>query len=505
MTTSTLENVTPAHYAHLISDKGREVLAANNLTVHIEPEQECARINNFPFASIFEQIPNPYEYDDGRANGQTYTLIKADEVSSDDDETVKKVLARLGCDLADTHYWKAYAYELAAPNKKGLTKLLTINKDDIPEDAVNVNFAGFGYRSIKKVDRNPESFAAWELEENGRLTNCLYPVSLWLNDKMMTVTVRDGDDGMYITEYNCGSDIPKVDRRLIATGEKWANSYRSGSEYPRKKAEHKAATHILPTGLDDLLSDETLALLADEGLRVEVTELPRARDINVYLCDKLFVVKELYPQFDDSKGSDGRIVAMTQEDFGATLEDTANKLMASMGGDSSTMSYWAVYRYETDVPNQWGHTVIYTTDINDFEPSCGALAGISITYNLYMTPVRPNEPKWQTRQRVECKNLWASYTPEQRQSELLGWQSRQLESLNNSLFNMECLVNKKLLEVHFYHVQNSDWLVSISGELYQKDAELFNAKIQAVMADRKDKQDNYQVHLKEYLLSINAA
>lgn len=192
-------NITPNDYQYLVSETSREALVAANLTVHIEPS-DYFPICGFPFASMFEQIPNPSEYAKDSVNGQIHTVIKADEVGDTDDATVKNVLARLGVDINDTHYWKVYAYELDTPNEEGLTKLLTTRLNDVPKG--EVKFAGFGYKSAENVES--------DAKQNEELADRLYYASLCLNKKLMTVMLRDADSGQHAADYECAIDVPMV-------------------------------------------------------------------------------------------------------------------------------------------------------------------------------------------------------------------------------------------------------------------------------------------------------
>lgn len=505
MTTTTQTkhtNIIPDRYKHVISQRGHEVLEANRLIVEIDPIEDCPVIHHFPFAGIFQHIPQCYDYSTEKNNPIKMTLIKADEIGATDDDTVKLVLTRLGCDLADTHYWKVYAYELATPNKKGLTKLFTTNPLDVPASAGGYHFAGFGYRDTKKVE--PEQFDAWVIEQDERLMGCLYPIALYVNELLVSITIRDADDGMYIAQERGGADITPNDRRLIARGEELAKSYREGSQYSRLKAEQAAKAHILPDGFENLLSDSTKALLADRGLRVNVFELPQTNGYGGYLFDGLFTVDGHYLVEDGMPASKQRAV-IRDEDFGATLAETAQNLMARMEQGEEGMSYWAIYEYETETPNKYGHTTIYTTDITDAPEGKEKLAGIAINYNFDAAPTPDVEKDWQTKQRVARKNRLAGYTPDEKEVELAEWRERHLSSLKDSVFNAEVFVNKKLLDVDFIQISNGDRLVTCSYEPYSKNASEFNKQVQAAITNPNNIEDICAARLKDYLRSINAA
>lgn len=190
---------TPDDYQYLVNSDSRIMLDANNLTIDIKPT-DYFPIHGFPFASMFEQIPNPSEYAKDSVNSQVHTVIRADEVGDTDDATVNNVLARLGVDTNDTHYWKVYAYELDAPNESGMTKLLTTQLSDIP--AGKAQFAGFGYKSIENIKS--------DAEENEALASRLHFASLCLNKKLMAVILRDADTGQHATDYECAIDVPIV-------------------------------------------------------------------------------------------------------------------------------------------------------------------------------------------------------------------------------------------------------------------------------------------------------
>lgn len=265
------KNIIPERYKHVISQAAKEVLTANNLIVEIKPADYSSVIHHFPFAGIFEYVQNADEYLAEERNSKIMTVIKADDIGASDDDTVRNVLTRLGREPSDTHCWKVYAYELDAPNKKGLKKLLTTNILDIPANT-EYHFAGFGYKDTKKIEA--DRFDDWVTEENERLMGQLYPISLYRNELLIDTIIRDADDGMYISEYRGGADITPNDNRIISLAAARAKSYREGSEYPRLKAEQAAGKHILPADCANLLSDETKAILANEGLRVKISELP---------------------------------------------------------------------------------------------------------------------------------------------------------------------------------------------------------------------------------------
>lgn len=507
MTNSTaVKNITPEHNQHLISEQGVDFITTQGLSVHIEPMEDCQPIHSFPFAAMFDQIPNPYEYGAGSVNNQTFTLIKADEVGATDDETALNTLTRLGCDPDSTCYWLVYAYELETPNEKGLTKLLTANLSELP--ANGAKFAGFGYQSTKKANLlTDDEYHAWAIAQKEKLMDCLYPVSLWLNDKLMTVTVRDAEDGLYIMQYDSGSDTGSVDRKLLWKDADWMAKHKSTPEYLKRKAELAAGTHILPDGHENLLSEKTKALLAKEGLRVKVYDLPKASDCGRYLCNKLFTVADYYPtnKLADSPLNSERRGVIREEDFGATVAETAQNLMARMEQGDEGMSYWAIYQYKSETPNQYGHTAIYTTDITNAPAGSADLAGIAISYNLYMTPTPDVEEEWQTRQRLAREKRIGELSADDKAVALAEWQENQLSSLNGSIFNLEVFVNKKLLDVDFFHIGNGDRCSSYDYEPYPKDTDGFNAKVQAVIANFKEIKENGADRLKDHLRNINAA
>lgn len=493
-------NISPTKYAHLITKKGQSVLTKNNLKVDIEVEGDCP-VLFFRFAGMASQVPEVHERSAEDYHNRAYTIIKADDIGATDDDTVKNVLSRLGRSLEDTHYWKVYAYELETPNERGLTRFLTTNISDAPVG--EAKFAGFGYKSIRDANKNPEYFAAWQKENDERLMNCLYPVVLLLNDKLMTVKVRDMDSNLYINEYRCGSDIGTVDSLLIWHAEKWATQYRSNPNNQIKNDKHKAGAHILPNGHENLLSDEALSILSSEGLRVEITTLPSAGDLHRYACDKFFFTEQHQPK--DMVVDSERYGVITSSDMGVSVEDTANTLMASMGGNKATMSYWAVYQYESDVANEYGHTIIYTTDEAESKLNQGELASIAVSYNLGHKPVRGEEKDWQVKQRQAAEKTRANWTPAQEEAEILQWQAYQLQSLKNSIFHTECFANNNLLEVSLYRMDNGDYQYIYDDQPYQKDPELFNTQLVKALTNRKDLLKNKAVNNQKHLREINAA
>lgn len=274
MATTTDTTVNSKEYQHLISEKGREVLRENRLIVEIEKSKSCPFINNICFAGMFKQIPLVCERPESLYHNRAYTVIKANEVAEDDDDTVKNVLARLGYDLDKTYYLKVYSYELETPNEKGLTQFFTTNKQDATND--DAKFAGFTYVDLRTQEVQQDTLEEWVAAKKKFTINCLKPISLWLNEKWITLKILDADSGQYINEYDNSSNTEFADGKILMAGVRWAEDYRNSQYYERDLAIHNSRSNVLPDGLEGLLSNETLTSLCDLGLRIEVTR--RAKD-----------------------------------------------------------------------------------------------------------------------------------------------------------------------------------------------------------------------------------
>lgn len=473
MTTQTKEkslNIIPDGYQHLISKKAHEALEANNLVVEVRPVGRFPAIEDFPFASILEYMPNPNEHLANNGSSQTHTVIKANEIGATDDDTVKNVLARLGHNIADTNYWKVYAYELDTPDESGFTRILTTNISNVPTNTSGCHFAGFGYKDINAKQLE------WDWYQQKILPALLNPILLWVNNKFPEIIIRDADSGMYVAELQ-GVTPMTCDISILAEAKTWKERYQYAV------AVHESGVHVMPTGYENILSNETKAMLADKELQITVSELQRPRDIGAHLCDKFFAVAKTnltYQWTDDPKESK-RHTAIRDEDFGDTPDETAKNLMARMDGDAENMSYWVVYCYLSAEPNEWGHIALYTTDTNELPEHGWYLAGIAISYNFHITPTSANEEEWEIRQRQTRSKHIAALSDEEKARALKVWQSDQLSRLNKAVFERECWANKKLFEVQFSRDDGESLLANNLGTLYKKDTESFNAEIQAAI------------------------
>lgn len=464
---------------HLISDESLALLAEHEVAIDIKQARNCWRIYNFPFAGVFEYFPIQFD-NGGKSNGITYNRIRDVELNKSVHDTAKIVLARLGHDVAHTHYWPVYLYELDTPDEQGRTKIYTTNINDFPEGAGN--FAGFGYKD--KRFNNPDLQEEWLVEQEAALMKALHTVEIWINNMAVEITFRDANDGMFI---ECGGECAKFENplnfRIRTRVAEAAARYRARSDYKKLKADRKATTHVIPEEYQHLVSDETKALLDEHSILIKVSELPRQCGV---WCPFIFAgVQEFYPrnEWAWSKESPYFYSDIQDSEFGDSVDETAMAVMARLGGDLSTMSYWPVYLYESDQPSELGHTLLYTIDVRDLPADGGNLAGIAFRYKHDLTPEhrdgsnpRPHLTSLQEKMAVMSADEKKVLDDE--------WEEDAMMSLERSLIDVELWLNAKFLTVSYHNIVNGDLINTC--EFYEKSATPFNAKIVESMAEITD-------------------
>lgn len=492
-------HIMPDDCKALMSEAGYAVLADANLAIDIQQSVEYMRTYRMPFAAVYDQIPVINERVGIQSSG-AYTCIKDDEFGATDDETAKATLARLGVDLADAQYWLVYLTELDAPNEEGLTKVFTLSTNGLPAD--KTHFAGFGWKLTSELEVEGLDPAEQETEVLENLNG----IELWLNDMIVAVTLRDADDGMYLNYYEALKRKGAIDSRLISHGKERVESLRSKRDYQQKKAEFQTKTHVIPDEYQHLVSDESKALLAEQGLLIKISKLPQHPHILSQV--KWFGLAEDFPsnEWMAEHGETTRFIDIRDEDMGTTNDETASNLMAHVGGDLSTMSYWVVYAYKTNAAHKWDHTKFYTTDKAELPDGVGKLVGICTAYHYGIEPQTEGEDNRTTINRENHEAHIALMTDDDKAAFLSGWQSSMRNRINNSLEGIEVWANGKLVQVAFHRADNGDYLYGYPSAPYKNtDATEFNAQLQAAVRKRMSEVSNSEANARALLKTVSAA
>ena len=468
-TTKRFVNTMPDDCKPLMTERALGILNDINMVINVVPTPWPSRLYSGSFAAVYDQIPFLDERTSNNGEGN-YTNIKTTEFGASLDETAANVFSRLGIDINETHYWGVYLHKLDEPNEDELTKVFSNNANDYKGEGV---FAGIGYREIKHVKN--EDPTEWKVHAENELLTSLRGINYWLDDKMLFVKIRDADSGLLLGEYDAlKTKKGGFDHRLVRAGDHYVKM-RQSPDYAEKLADLSTGTHVIPDVYQHLLSDETKAMLAERGIVIKVREAASNGFIGGS-SDKFFGVKENYPPA-NSNSLENNYDVIRDEDFGESIEDIANNLMARMDADPSQMTYFAVYMYETTESHVWNHTKIYTTDVTEIPDSGGVLVGIAIYYNHHLTPFVEGEKEYVERNRGLKRAKLASMTDEERSEYLTDWREKMLGVLNYSLVNAEIYINDKLLKINYRDAKTGDTIYGLGGNYYLKDTKNFNAQI----------------------------
>lgn len=449
-------NDIPEEYKNEISDKTLALLSEHEVTIHLASSKPKTRLNVsfLPFASIPKHIPIYSDYYSVLLEDTQY-IIHNNEITKDINETIKTVLQRIGLDVNTTYYWPVYLHELDSIDAKYRTKLF---KTHTKIDSVGtVSFAGFAYKTMDNIE--PRNLAAWRIEQEAKLACILYNIESHTNYLHVEILYRDAQDGILIAP---AKNQLRLANRLNHTIQKnladIATAYRNHPKYMEMKAEHKAGIHAIPVKHQHLVSDDTKQFLYERDLRIKVSEIES--DVIIDTAFIFAYVPEFYPEnlWSVRLISPYRNYTYIEDDeLCATVDDTAASVMARLHCDSTTMSYWPVYLYESDTPMHYGHTRIYTTDIRDFPASGGDLVGIAFRYKHDLTPEHCSgfRPKLGL---TEIQEEIATMTIEQKADFDIKWERSVVTYLYHSLLWSESWINTKHLDVSYYKVSNSDFI-----------------------------------------------
>lgn len=499
--TTQLSNNIPNDCIELLSEEGWDILNRNNIIMDVKPSNNPMRLYNGNFASVYEQVPFIDEKEEGFFGGGAFTNIRNDEYRDTINETAKTVLTRLGLNLADTYYWAVYLHELDAPNDQELTKVFSNSPDDHKGEG---RFAGIGWHALKDSDTDP----SWETTIKDNLLASLFPISLWLNKKVMHITIRDADTGLMIMDYETfNTKTGGFNFKLKQIVENYVKRFRARENYDQLIATQMAGTHILPAEHQDILTDSTKALLAERGLLIRVSEPSRDFYIGAR-CDKFFGVARYFPKaqtkseaFKNVKYEDISEEIINRNN---TIDGIAVELMNSMDGDMSNMSYWPVYVYENkEATHEWGHSKFYTTDLNELPVSGGNLVGIGLKYNHGILPDSMITEDYQRDQKQHVIDKLALLSDEEKSQSLLEWQEMERDFLAKSLVDAETSLNNKVFYVGFREAATGDVIYSYDKTGYLKDKTAFNAKIQAEIIRVDEHIANQDKRVQAYLMSAS--
>lgn len=492
-------HIMPDDCKPLMSEEGYAALAQANIAIDIQQSVDYMRTYQFPFAAVYDQIPVLDERENYRGMGG-YTCIKDDEFGATDDETAHNTLTRMGCKLADTQYWLVYLTELDAPNEDGATKIFTLNSGGLP--AGKTHFVGFGWKPKATV----EAESLQDLNQESELIRELNGIMYWLNDMIVGVTLRDADDGMYLIYYEAIKRKGAIDKRAIKFGKKYADSIRNSKNYPQLKAEFQSKTHVIPDKYQHLVSEQSKVILAEQGLFIKVSDLPK--NCHLTFNTKVFGIEGYYPSVQwvkehGNSACDYAVIA--EEDCESTIKKTAEKLMLSMGGDLTTMSYCPIYKYDSDEANKWDHTKIYTVNINDFSAEKGSFAGLAIAYNHDIKPFQDDEPKQTTAARRTHEVNLEAMSGGQKVVLLKNWRDTLRERVRNSLFEIEAWANGTLVDVAFHRADNGDLLYGYDRSPYKNtDVAAFNNQLQTVIQKKVDDVNDREANTRAILKTSDA-
>lgn len=481
----------------LMSEAAYAALEANNLVIDIGQPVDFMLTHRLPFAAVYDQIPMINERED-RRHVNDYTCIKDNEFGKSNDETAQNVLARLG--HSDASYWLVYVCELDEPNEDGLTKFFTLNPNG--HDADKVHFAGFSWKPAAQVEADDMRADEQELE----VLDNLRGIESWLNDMILGVTLRDADDGMYLVYYEALKKQGYLDKSAIHRSANYAKVSREHKDYQKRKAEYNTKTHVIPEKYEHLVSDESKAILAEQGLLIKVQDLPRY----CYLTNRasVFGVDGYHPDLKwvQEHHNSGENLLMIDQDFLApTVEETAEKVIATMAGERTSKSWCAIYQYEAQQPNEWGHTKIYTANVNDFPAGEGHLAAIVVGYNYDVGAFMVETPNQAADEFVIHESALAHLSDSEKADLLKSSQDDLQRRVNNSLFELELWANGTLVEVLFHRTDNGDYIYGYPNDSYRNtDAGEFNAQLQATIQKHIDDMENREANDRAFLKSVSA-
>lgn len=481
-TTAKLTNNIPDDCVDLISEKGYAILKDNNMILDVEPSRFAMRLHNGNFAAVYDQVRL---LDEKRSRGGIggYTNIRANEFGETLDETAAAVLTRLGYDPKTVHYWAVYLHELDEPNEAECTKVFTNNPNDFKEGSGV--FAGFGYSELEQAKKYELELGDWKEKAEADLLLALTAITYWINNKVMFMKLRDADNGLLIGEYEAiKTKKGGFEHRLLRSGNDYAKRYYESADRDRRIAELEVGSHVIPVPYQGMLSPVTAAALAERGIIIKIDTSPRECRI-AHTFDKFFSVPEYcaFKPHRTYKDTSGYTDVISNEDFGSSVDDTAANLIKRMGVNPSEVSYWAVYLYETDQPQKWGHTKIYTTDASELPESGGHLAGIAIKYNHDLTPLEGDSNAHVELRRAKKVAALDAMSEEEKAEALEAWRDDTLSRLKASLEDAEIHLNGKLFWVEFCEAKYGDRIYGVCDydHYVAGDYEGLNSRIMAAI------------------------
>lgn len=504
MTTTTektmkVTNDIPEELKHLLTEDAQAVLDKYDMAIKVKVLDSFMRLYGSSFAANHDQIPFVAENTETRYGFGRYTCIKDDEFGDTTDKTAKNVLTRLGFDPKEMHYWAVYVHELDAPNHEGLTKVFTDN----PEDFANGkgHFAGIGYCEAKEVIEAGSSSTLDDFK--ARLLKDLGGIEKFINDMILLVTVLDAESGLLMGHFEVLNKPEHFNKKLMKRSEGLALACYSSKEFIKSKAEYLLGGHIIPEQYQHLLSEHNKARLEKLGVLIKVFELPNGCMPHQY-CNKFFGVDGRYPdnQFSWAGQPSDQYAVIAEHELGDTVEATALNVMAGMEGDVSDMSYFAVYSYELETPDELGRTKIFTTEARENTDEKSALVGIAVSYNYGIPPnVDVNELGAKHHINSVIARV-AKMTDDEKLIALEQWKQRELTMLSAAIEYLELFENKNIVGVSYHNAKDGSTICR-GGYPYKKVVAGFNEKMKAKLDIIEHNHNNPKVDVRGFLRTAN--
>lgn len=206
-------NVVPLKYQHLLSNKMRELLDEQDLTVEVaDQEVPYAIWQPFSFAGMPEFFPSTnHDYGQDR-NGNTVDRhnIESEDIGANIAETVAKFFTRLDVDTTNVQWWPVYTHTQTVGNVSRV--FFTANSNNLPLSGAK--FAGFAFKT-KETTSIPEDVSSKEWNEYAlaELENALIPVEAWTNGELVDISIKHKGQVLARSLY-CDTSVDFFDYKI---------------------------------------------------------------------------------------------------------------------------------------------------------------------------------------------------------------------------------------------------------------------------------------------------
>lgn len=241
---------------------------------------------------------------------------------------------------------------------------------------------------------------------------------------------------------------------------------------------NKASTPTQQHTFNKLISKETLSLLAESGVLVDIKLAPHCYQLKLPFKVAGVPAQLFYDDIPDNQPPRMNFTKISKHDIGCSDIGTIEGVLIRLKQDLSTTSYWAIYLHELEKPNKKGLTKVYRLESHSSDAKEVYFAGFAYRTKNGISPRLERTDAMKGR--ITRSEKLAKMTDKQLAVWEENWETSVIKSLKEALLPLSFWASDLFLEITYKNTNTGENITK--DKFCRIDAEQINQKIKIALS-----------------------